>query len=133
MSDVSRRLSPLFPPLRTLIVEMVKITRKVRTRSRKREEAKEKPRRRKKVKYMARYTSTLLLASGLHMECSYLLHIPSLVQCPSRHLSDTLGGCEDSVLIGGPPHTRFFTTTKVQGGAKTLAMTFEMEGNIQDR
>ena len=39
--------------------------------------------------------------------------------CPSFHLSATLGGWEDSVLIGGPPHTRFFTTTKVHGGANT--------------
>ena len=82
MSDVSRRLSPLFPPLRTLTVEMVKITRKVRTSSRKREEVKEKPRMRKKAKYMARYTSTLLLASGLQTDytSNYIFPISFKVQ-----------------------------------------------------
>ena len=70
MSDVSRRLSPLFPPLRTRTVEMVKITRQERRRSMKREEVNEKPSKRKKVKYMARYTSTLLLASGLQTKGS---------------------------------------------------------------
>ena len=65
MSDVSRRLSPLFPPLRTRTMEMVKITRQVRRNSRKMDEVKEKPSTRKKVKYIARYTSTLLLAKGL--------------------------------------------------------------------
>ena len=78
MSDVSRRLSPLFPPLRTLTVEMVKITRKVRTSSRRSEEVKEKPRMRKKAKYMARYTSTLLLASGLQTEYSDKFIFPVL-------------------------------------------------------
>ena len=70
MSDVSRRLSPLSPPLRTRTMEMVKITRQVRRRSRRREEVREKPRMRKKVRYMARYTNTLLLARGLQGICS---------------------------------------------------------------
>ena len=78
MSDVSRRLSPLFPPLRTLTVEMVRITRKVKTSSRMREEVKEKPRTRKKAKYMARYTSTLLLANGLQTEYSSKFIFPVL-------------------------------------------------------